>query len=267
MRMNTKQFLVLVLAAVMVGGTFGVALADAPGHKVTICHASGLEGTTKFETLNIAWSAAYGQAGHFNENGTPRAGHEADYSGACTAEDDPPNPTETPTDVPPTETPTDSGDPTPTSTATPGDPEPSPTPTDVDEDPEPTPTDPPVEPTPTPEDDEPPPPTLIPNTGDLGNWYPDAAWQEPGLDNFWFVHNNGSTSFGAQLVNLHRGDLLEWGMGIYEVLGVLKVAPEDTWIWAIDGDPVLVTCVEWTGVPGVWKSRLVIILQEVRRDG
>lgn len=68
--------------------------------KVTICHAAGLAGTTQFVTIEVAWPAAYGQAGHFYENGTPRAGHEQDYLGACK------EPTPSPTPVVPTPTPT-----------------------------------------------------------------------------------------------------------------------------------------------------------------
>jgi len=51
--------------------------------KVTLCHAAGLDGTTKYVTITVGWPAAYGPAGHFYENGTPRAGHEQDYLGAC----------------------------------------------------------------------------------------------------------------------------------------------------------------------------------------
>lgn len=60
---------------------------------ITICHAAGLEGTTHYITLNLPSQAVYGNGGHFNENGTPRAGHEDDHLGACN-EDNPP-------DVPP----------------------------------------------------------------------------------------------------------------------------------------------------------------------
>jgi hypothetical protein len=57
-------------------------LADRP-ETVTICHAAGQAGTTQFVTLTIPVNAAFGQAGHFNEDGTPRAGHEDDYLGEC----------------------------------------------------------------------------------------------------------------------------------------------------------------------------------------
>ena len=81
----------------------GVAFATKP-EKVTICHAAGQEGTDKFLELTIGWEAVYGNAGHFYENGTPRAGHEDDYLGACLGD-----PTELPTEtvtLPPTDEPT-----------------------------------------------------------------------------------------------------------------------------------------------------------------
>lgn len=51
--------------------------------KVTLCHAAGLEGTTHFVEITVGRPAAFGPAGHFFENGTPRAGHEEDYLGPC----------------------------------------------------------------------------------------------------------------------------------------------------------------------------------------
>lgn len=92
--MNGQQrfgmFSALAGAALMVGALIAPANATATNdnghdndHKVTICHASGLDGTTKYETLRLDWHAVYGQSGHFLENGTPRAGHEQDYLGAC----------------------------------------------------------------------------------------------------------------------------------------------------------------------------------------
>lgn len=95
------------IALVLVGLVFALAgVAPALGaDKVTICHAAGLAGTTKYVTLTIGRPAVYGPAGHFYENGTPRAGHEQDYLGPCQAVTPPPTdePTETPT--PPEETP------------------------------------------------------------------------------------------------------------------------------------------------------------------
>ena len=54
--------------------------------KVTICHAAGLAGTTHYITLTISRNAVFGPGGHFFENGTPQAGHEQDYMGACTTD-------------------------------------------------------------------------------------------------------------------------------------------------------------------------------------
>ncbi len=54
--------------------------ADADNDKVTICHAAGRDGTTHYNTLTISRSAV---SAHFDEHGTPQAGHEDDYFGAC----------------------------------------------------------------------------------------------------------------------------------------------------------------------------------------
>jgi hypothetical protein len=53
------------------------------GEMVTICHVSGQAGSEQRETLTIGWHAVYGPGGHFNENGTPQAGHEQDTLGPC----------------------------------------------------------------------------------------------------------------------------------------------------------------------------------------
>ena len=74
------------LLAVAGFSTVSVAQGQAKPEKVTICHAAGLAGTTHYETLTIGWAAVYGPAGHLNENGTPQAGHEQDYLGACVDE-------------------------------------------------------------------------------------------------------------------------------------------------------------------------------------
>jgi hypothetical protein len=66
---------------------FPIQMAQATSDKVTICHAAGQDGTTKFVTLKISENAVYKEnGGHFFENGTPRAGHEDDYFGACTTD-------------------------------------------------------------------------------------------------------------------------------------------------------------------------------------
>ena len=91
-----RKYLILALVAVtaVVMGVFpATTLASDSPHpeNVTICHAAGLDGTTHYETLTIGYEAVYGPAGHFYENGTPQAGHEQDYLGAC---NEPPPPTD-----------------------------------------------------------------------------------------------------------------------------------------------------------------------------
>ena len=126
MKKNGAEFvmrisMVLGIALIVTGAVFvsqvQPANAQAPV-MVTLCHAAGQEGTLQFTTLTIAYNAAYGQAGHFNEDGTPTAGHENDYLGACIVQATPVPPTATP--IPPTATPTDPGtggeDPTPVPT-------------------------------------------------------------------------------------------------------------------------------------------------------
>ena len=80
-----RRIVYLLAALTVLAGGGAAATAQAGDHpdKVTLCHASGLAGTTKYETLTIGYEAAYGPAGHFDENGTPNAGHEQDYLGEC----------------------------------------------------------------------------------------------------------------------------------------------------------------------------------------
>jgi hypothetical protein len=63
----------------------GALAPSAPSYaaapKVTICHAAGRAGTTHYIQLTLS---ANGLAGHFDNNGTPLAGHEQDYMGPCT---------------------------------------------------------------------------------------------------------------------------------------------------------------------------------------
>ena len=46
---------------------------------MTICHAAGPAGTTRYLKLTLSPSAVYGPGGHLNRNGTIRAGHEQDF--------------------------------------------------------------------------------------------------------------------------------------------------------------------------------------------
>ena len=73
---------VMVMAFGLVAGGVGPAFGGGDD-KITICHAAGQEGTTTFVTLHLPEQAVFGQGGHFNENGTPQAGHEDDYMGPC----------------------------------------------------------------------------------------------------------------------------------------------------------------------------------------
>ena len=65
-----------------------LALPVIAAEKVIICHGAGLDDTTQFVTLEISENAVYGPAGHFDESGTPQAGHEQDHFGPCANEPD-----------------------------------------------------------------------------------------------------------------------------------------------------------------------------------
>jgi len=55
-----------------------------------ICHVAGLASDpANYVDLNIPIVAIVGPAGHFNENGTPNAGHENDSFGVCEPPDPP----------------------------------------------------------------------------------------------------------------------------------------------------------------------------------
>jgi hypothetical protein len=55
---------------------FGGSKGHGPMDKVTICHAAGRAGTTKYVEITVSRNASYA---HIDEHGTPRAGHEEDY--------------------------------------------------------------------------------------------------------------------------------------------------------------------------------------------
>jgi hypothetical protein len=133
-QLNLTSKILSFLGIVMLATGFLVTTINQPvsaaNEMVTLCHAAGQDGTLQFVTLTISWQAAYGPAGHFNEDGTTRAGHENDYLGPCitqaTATNTPANTaTNTPTSIPtntatntPTNTPTDPPINTPTNTPT-----------------------------------------------------------------------------------------------------------------------------------------------------
>lgn len=82
MKFSTR--LIVAGALTTLVGVIGVsATSIADNDEVTICHAAGLDGTTQYVTITINRTAAFGPAGHFNEDGTTQAGHEDDYLGAC----------------------------------------------------------------------------------------------------------------------------------------------------------------------------------------
>ena len=85
----------LLVALGVVGFMVPSVLAHGNPEKVTICHAAGLAGTTKYVTLTISYNAVYGPGGHFNENGTTQAGHEEDYLGPCEGDETETTDTET----------------------------------------------------------------------------------------------------------------------------------------------------------------------------
>lgn len=64
-----------------------VSVLATPPVFVTFCHVAGLaEDPANTVTLTLPYQAVFGQAGHFNEDGTPNAGHEHDYLGECQPE-------------------------------------------------------------------------------------------------------------------------------------------------------------------------------------
>ncbi len=81
---------------------------ESPNDKIVICHAAGLDGTTKYVELELPYNAVYGQGGHFNENGTTQAGHEDDYLGPCEPEASPEESPEESPEASPEESPEES---------------------------------------------------------------------------------------------------------------------------------------------------------------
>ena len=141
----------MAIFAIVGALAFTVSASAGQPEMITICHAAGREGTTQYVTLTLPYPAVYGQAGHFYENGTPRAGHEQDYLGACITPSATPTNTEVPSGTPTnTAVPTDSPTPTPTNTDVPDE-----TPTSTRVEPSAT----PVTPSATPTDEQRPSPT------------------------------------------------------------------------------------------------------------
>lgn len=100
-----------ILSTIFLLVVFGSAVTvGAKPEKVTICHAAGQAGTTKFVTLELPPA---GVAAHFTNNGTPKAGHELDYFGPCINDSPSEQPSESPSDEP-SEEPSESPRSTPT---------------------------------------------------------------------------------------------------------------------------------------------------------
>ncbi len=99
--MNRTMYLVFGAAlALGLAGTLVLtgSPAEAACDKLTICHAAGKAGTTKFVEVTACENAITGRAGHFFEDGTPQAGHEDDIFGPC-EKTEPPKVTEKPTPI------------------------------------------------------------------------------------------------------------------------------------------------------------------------
>ena len=65
-------------------GPASVSLLEGKPDFVTFCHVAGREeDPANTVTLTLPYNAVFGQGGHFNEDGTPQAGHEQDHLGAC----------------------------------------------------------------------------------------------------------------------------------------------------------------------------------------
>jgi hypothetical protein len=74
-------------AGLAASGFAGNAREVGTDDKITICHVAGLASDpANYITLTLPYNAVYGkngESGHFNENGTTKAGHEQDTLGPC----------------------------------------------------------------------------------------------------------------------------------------------------------------------------------------
>ena len=69
--------IIVLMAGLLAFTTIRPTIAN---NKITICHAAGLEGTEHYIELKVSENAYFG---HFDNTGTPLAGHEQDYIGPC----------------------------------------------------------------------------------------------------------------------------------------------------------------------------------------
>jgi hypothetical protein len=80
--MKFQRIMLILSITVLMAGFLAfttIQLANAK-EKITICHAAGLAGTEHFVELNVSENAYFG---HFDNFGTPLAGHEEDFLGSC----------------------------------------------------------------------------------------------------------------------------------------------------------------------------------------
>jgi len=97
---NVGLMVLAVTVALALQAVVGPAKVSAAKDEVCICHAAGQAGTTHFVTVCANRTAIFGQAGHFYEDGTPRAGHEEDYLGPCNSPSPEPSPEPSPSPSP-----------------------------------------------------------------------------------------------------------------------------------------------------------------------
>lgn len=95
MSKRARAFGPALFAVMLAVGAMAAPVAQAAKPtKITICHAAGLaDEPANWVTLSLPPNAVYGQNGasaHFNEQGTPLAGHEQDYLGPCEGDEEPP---------------------------------------------------------------------------------------------------------------------------------------------------------------------------------
>jgi hypothetical protein len=99
-----SKWVPILLFGVWASVLLAIPVFAAQPEKVIVCHAAGQEGTTKFVTLEVPATETGFPQGHYTEDGTPLAGHEADYLGPCIVDTTTTTQATTTTTVPPTTT-------------------------------------------------------------------------------------------------------------------------------------------------------------------
>jgi len=82
-----RRLMVALTVATSVLIASASVVAAAPPQKVLICHAAGRSpefgGPTQYVLIEVSLNALYAPGGHFDEPGTPNAGHEDDFITTC----------------------------------------------------------------------------------------------------------------------------------------------------------------------------------------